>query len=282
MSDKENDIKTYQEIIDHYSRLDPEGERLAQDIGLSEWIRTIDIFERYLPTAPASLVDVGGATGVYACWLLERGYDVHLVDPVPQHVEQARETMARVAGSRRWSARIGDGRDLEFEADSADSILLLGPLYHLQRKEDRLQVLREAGRVLRPGGTVVCAAISRFASLIDGLNRGYIHDSQFREIVMRDLKSGCHHNLTGKPEYFTTAYFQHPAELNEEIEAAGFVEIQMLAVEGILWATQDLDALRKDEQAWRAVLDHMRTIEEDPSIIGASPHLLGIARKRAG
>lgn len=279
MVKKENLKDDSRKIIDYYTRIFSESGRLVQDIGPLEWVRTVDIFERYLPRPPAVVVDVGGATGAYASWLLKRGYEVHLIDVVPRHVEIAREVMVRVAGSASWSARIGDGRNLGFEAESADVVLLMGPLYHLQKEEERLQVLRETWRVLRPGGITLCATISRFASFMDGLDSGYIHDPEFRRIIANDLENGHHHNPTEKPEYFTDAYFQHPDELREEIETAGFVDIRLLAVEGVLWVTKDLEALQRNERAWKAALDFMRTVEEDSSIIGTSPHLLAIANK---
>src|SRR5204862_445674 len=100
--------------------------------------------------------------------------------------------------------------------------LLLGPLYHLTEPSDRLAALREAHRVLRGGGIIFAAAISRFASALDGLVRGFLHDEQFVRIVERDLKDGQHRNPTEHPAYFTTAFFHHPDELRAEVEEAGF------------------------------------------------------------
>ncbi len=85
---------------------------------------------------------------------------MHLVDPVPLHVEQAGAASAR---AERPLATVlqGDARALPHDDASADAVLLLGPLYHLVERDDRLTALREARRVLRPGGVVVAAAISR-------------------------------------------------------------------------------------------------------------------------
>lgn len=268
-----------QRIIDFYTRIFSETDRLDRNIGSLERTRTIDILDRHLPEPPAVIIDVGGATGTYACWLMERGYEVHLIDLVLHHVEKARDAMERVAGDRWWSASVGDGSNLPFQTDNADVVLLMGPLYHLQEKNERLGVLGEASRVLRPGGAVVCAAISRFASFIDGLYSGYIHDPAFRNIIAGDLRDSCHRNPTEKPEYFTEAYFQHPSELNDEIASAGFLDVRVLAVEGVLWFTKNTDALREDESAWSAAMDFMRMIEGDASIIGASSHLLAIGKK---
>src|SRR5690348_12992495 len=161
------------EILEYYQR-GGERERLAGGgVGRLEYLRTLDVLTRILPPAPASVLDVGGATGVYASPLAELGYRVRVVDPVPEHVAEA----ARLPGV---TAVVGDARQLPAPDAELDAVLLLGPLYHLQERADRVRVWREAARVVRPGGLVVGATISRFASLFDGLVRGSFSDPRFR------------------------------------------------------------------------------------------------------
>src|SRR5437773_10269387 len=87
-----------------------------------------------------------------------------------------------------------------------DIVLLFGPLYHLVRKKERLKALAEAHRVLKPGGLLFAAAISRFTSALDGSLRGFIRDPGFMKIIIQDLKNGQHRNPSNKPEYFTTSF----------------------------------------------------------------------------
>jgi ubiquinone/menaquinone biosynthesis C-methylase UbiE len=136
-----------------------------------EFARTKELLERYLPPAPARVLDVGGGPGAYAAWLSERGYAVHLIDPVPLHVEQAASLAAECESG--FTAALGDARRLEEPDASYDAVLLLGPLYHLVNRDERVRALAEARRVARSGGIVAAAAISRFASLLDGLRSGY-------------------------------------------------------------------------------------------------------------
>jgi ubiquinone/menaquinone biosynthesis C-methylase UbiE len=126
-----------------------ESARLGAGAGLIERDRTRAIISRYLSDSSLVVYDVGGGPGTHAIWLLGLGHSVHLVDAVPLHVEEAARGMAEVA-TIGWSATLGDARKLAFPDRSADAVLLLGPLYHLTERADRLAALREAHRVLRP------------------------------------------------------------------------------------------------------------------------------------
>lgn len=142
--------------------------------------------------------------------------------------------MSRLPHSEgRITAEVGDARQLPVPDASFDSMLLLGPLYHLTEREDRLRSWAEARRVVRPGGYVFAAAISRFASLFDGLARGYLFDPRFRLIAERDVQDGQHRNPTNHPHWFTTSYFHHPDELRAEAVEQGLEVVELVGVEGL-------------------------------------------------
>jgi ubiquinone/menaquinone biosynthesis C-methylase UbiE len=266
------------EILIYYER-GKEHQRLLTGFNQLELARTQELLKRFLPPPPAVVLDVGGGSGHYACWLAKMGYEVHLIDPVPLHVEQARQASKLQPEHTLASATIGDARQLDRHAESADIVLLFGPLYHLIESEDRRHALREAQRVLRRGGVVMAVGISRFASTLDGLDSGFIDDPQFIEIIRRDLSNGQHRNPTNNPSYFTTAYFHHPFELQIEVEAAGFQHAKTLAIEGPGWAAKDFDQRWQDEERRAQLLDLIRTIEEEPSLLGMSGHIMVIAKK---
>lgn len=266
------------EIVQHYNEVD-ESSRLRRGWFQLEQARTQELILRHLPPAPATILDAGGGAGVYACWLAAQGHQVHLIDPVPKHVDQARAASATQPNHQLASAKVGDARHLSFGDSTADAVLLLGPLYHLVEKEDRLACLCEARRLLRPGGLVWAAGISRFASLFDSLSSGFFDDAAFAPIVAKDLEDGQHRNPTGNPIYFTDAYFHRPGELSREFLSAGFQVVELAAIEGPGWLARDFEKLWDDPAQRERLLAAVRKVEREPSIIGASSHIMAIGRK---
>ena len=259
------------EILRYYDA-GQEATRLDSPFCRWEKIRSLHLLSRFLPPAPARVLDVGGAAGVYAFPLAKMGYAVHLIDPVPLHMEQARERAANEQHAPA-SFQVGDARAIPCDDASADAVLLFGPLYHLTDSTDRLQALREAHRALRHGGVLMAVAISRFASALDGMSRGLIRDADFVRIVQEDLRTGQHRNPTGNLNYFTTAFFHDPDELKGELIEAGFPNPTLYAIEGPIWTIPD-SASDQDLQQYLAT---MTALETEPTLIGASAHLMAIA-----
>ena len=257
------------DILGYYNQ-GREQDRLTS-IGRLEFLRTREILHRHLPPPPARVVDVGGGAGIYAVPLIDEGYEVTLVDPVQLHVDQARE--AGVLG-----AAVGDALALPLDDGTVDAALLLGPLYHLTEAEDRQQALIETRRVTRPGGVLVAACISRFASTFDGLWQHYLDDPAFEVIVEADVATGQHRNPTGRTGWFTTAYLHHPADIAGEITGAGWDVGSIIAVEGP-GAAAEARYWLGDPDRQAALLRSIRRVESEPSLLGSSPHLLAVARR---
>ena len=266
------------DVIGSYYATFPEEDRLAGGSSRLEYERTKEILTRVLPPPPARVIDVGGAAGAYSFWLAERGYEVHLVDLSERLVEEARRRSPREPKPLA-SVTHADARGLPQPNDHADAVLVMGPLYHLTERPDRVRALVEAVRVAKSGGIVAAAGISRYASALDGMARKLTLDPRFVAIRDRDLRDGQHRNETERIDYFTTAYFHRPEDLFYELSEADLRDVRVLGVEGPGWTLPDFDDRWKDD-ALRADLLHVaRALEEAPSIVGASAHLLGVGRK---
>jgi SAM-dependent methyltransferase len=254
------------EIVGFYTAYDEAGRLDRRPSFQLERIRTLELLEQHLPPAPASILDVGGGPGAYARPLLAAGHRVRLVDLVPAHVEQAR------AGQPPVDAVLGDARDLPEPDEAYDATLLLGPLYHLQERDDRLRALREAVRVTRPGGVVVAAAISRFAGPVDFAITGRLTPAIVEE-SRQILADGINNPGTG----FTHAYFHRVDELVAECREAGLTAVRVHGLEGPAWAAAESTA---GTPAGPAVFDGAlklaRICGTDPEIVAASAHLLAI------
>jgi SAM-dependent methyltransferase len=99
--------------------------------------------ERNLPPRPAVIADIGGGPGRYALWLASLGYQVEHRDLMPLHVAQLQVDAAAVPGIR---TAIGDARALDLPDASADAVLA--------SRADQSTAIREAARILRPGGVL--------------------------------------------------------------------------------------------------------------------------------
>jgi SAM-dependent methyltransferase len=265
------------EAVRDFYELGMEAERLASGTGALELARSQELLLRHLPPPPADVLDVGGGPGVYSSWLALLGYRVRLIDPVPLHVAQAM-LVGRSQPDHPFDAIIGDALRLEEPDSQWDAVLLMGPLYHLTERSERMAALVEAARVARPGGLVAAVAISRFASLLDSLRRGALTNPDLTAMVERDLRDGQHRNPSPEayPNWFTTAFFHHPDELAAEVREAGLDLDAVLAIEGPGWLFEDhwSDPAQRD-----SVLRAIRAVEREPSLLGQSAHLLAIAHR---
>jgi SAM-dependent methyltransferase len=263
--------------IARYYRRGREAARLETFCQL-EAERTRRILARRLPAGALTVADVGGGPGAYAVWLAGRGHAVHLVDPVPLHLDQARDAAAQ-AGVRLASSHEAGAESVPLPDGSCDVVLLLGPLYHLTERPRRTAALRESLRILRPGGLLFAAAITRFASVVDGFFRGFVESEEFTDIMRRDIAEGQHRNPGGHPGWFTTAFFHRPEELRSEIAGAGFPDAEVLLVEGPFSLVPDLERKWQDDRFRELLLESLEAMESDPSVVGMGGHLMAVARR---
>ena len=264
-------------IVAYYEQGD-EIRRLSSSLGQLEEARMRELITRYLPAAPAVVYDVGGGPGGYACWLAKQGYEVHLVDPVPLHVEQASAASQNQPDHPIAELCVGDARHLDRADNSVDVVLMLGPLYHLTERNERIAALRESYRILRKGGIIFAVAISRYASTLHGMIDGNM-DPGFIKIASRDLREGQHRNPNEHPAYFTTAYLHRPEELKSEIKAVGFALEGLFGIQGPAWLLQNLEEQWADLNRRERLLNIARSLESESSVIGVSAHIMAIARK---
>ncbi|WP_337044120.1 class I SAM-dependent methyltransferase [Emticicia sp. 17c] len=265
------------EIENFYTQTSEEA-RLQLGLGPLEFERNKDLIQRYLPKAGKGIVvDVGGGPGIYSEWLAKLGYTVHLIDPVPKHIKQA--TKRANALKKPFKATLGEAQQLAFADESADIVILHGPLYHLQDKQARLKAIIEAKRVLKKNGIILGFAINYAASTIAGLLNGFMHEPGFLDMCKRELLSGIHTPPASMPGSLAEAYYHKPTQLIEEFKEAGIEFINIYAVEGLVWLDKKYFESRADASKKQALTDLLSITENDLSLLALSPHMMIAARK---
>jgi len=222
---------------------------------------------------PATILDIRGGPGRYAIALAQRGYSVTLLDLSERNLDFARQK-ATQAGLALKDTLHGNALGLgAFTNGSFDAVLLMGPLYHLLTPQDRRRAIDEAGRVLKPGGVIASACITRCAALKDAALREPLWPIEKTAEVASYLATGVLHIPPGSG--FTDHYAAHPVEFAPLFEQAGFKRQALIGVEGIV-AGLDAGLAALPSAAWEAWVELNYRLGHDPSTHGGAYHLLYI------
>jgi ubiquinone/menaquinone biosynthesis C-methylase UbiE len=264
--------------IDAFYSAGSEENRLKLGLGPLEYERNQELIQRYISKQASIIADVGGGPGIYAEWLSLLGHTVYLIDPVLKHIQQAKKRAGRLKNP--FQCIQAEAQALNLPDDSMDMVILHGPLYHLQIKQQRLNAIHEARRVLKKDGIILGFAINFAASAVIGLLNGFIQHADFFEMCKQELKNGLHHPAHNWPGLLPTAYFHKAEELQQEFESAGLICLDLLAVESFIWLDKNYFESRADPKKKEKLLELLRLTEKEKSVVGVSPHMMIAARKK--
>jgi len=253
-------------VEEEHSRL--ERHKLEYDV-------TWRYLTRHLPRV-GSILEIGAATGRYTLPLCRLGYDVTAVDLSAALMEKCRRRLAaeQLPGQPRFV--VADARDLHSVAGAEfDAVLLMGPLYHLVVEQDRRQALQQAIDRLRTGGLLFSAFLSRLGTLGDMIKNMPEWIAR-REEVRCLLEKG--RRPDDQPRGGFRGYFARVSEITALHEPLGIQTVVLAGVDPVISADDEsynkLQAPQRD--LW---LDLLFEVSTDPTILGASRHLLYIGRK---
>ena len=254
------------EIYDFYNNGAEIG-RLERGLGIVEFHRTKEILSRYIDKGKV-IYDIGGGIGMYAAWLAKKGNEVHLIELAENAVEYAKANMMQDC---QFIAETGNALQVNRLDESADVVLLMGP------------------RVLKKGGLLVAAGISKFSSMTWALSvygekknaslMEFLDDPVFFNMIKGEMTTGDHIRPKEYPKFIAESYFTTSDEMKSEITEAGFMVEKAIAVEGCIWFTPHLAEKWEDEASRERLLDIVRITESEPEMMGMSPHFLVVARK---
>ena len=262
------------DIADYYNNR-PQSEHNRLEEHQLEFDLTWRLLDDYL-SPRGKILEVGAATGRYTLGLAQRGYAITAVDLSPACLKECKTNLTKAGFSGKVQYIVSDARTLaEITDRDFDAVLLMGPLYHLVLEEDRKMAVNEAFNRLRSGGVIFSAFISRYGiwgDLLKNLPELIDDKEQVKSVLTRGI------DREGWPKGGFRAYFAEVADIAPLHEAVGFETIKVVGVEpGISADDESYNKLEGERRA--RFLEVFYQISAEPSIVGASRHLLYIGRK---
>ena len=260
-----------------YYNNDPEREHNRLERHQLEYDMTLRYMAEYLRDQ-GHILEIGAGTGRYTLELAKRGYQLTAVDMYEKLLEIGRKRIIEQGLENQVRFILGYARDLkDVTEDRYDAVLIMGPLYHLVEEADRKVALEQSSGRLRPGGILFSSFISRFGIMGDLLRNvpNWIENRIEVQSILEIGKNPEHIPGSGFRGYF--AKISEIALFHEEL---GFETLVVAGLEpGI--SSEDGDASYNklqgtQRQLW---LDLFYAISTEPSILGASRHILYIGRK---
>ena len=270
-------------VLDYYAAFgENEWLRLSWPEGAIEFAVTTHALDKHLPHK-SRVLDIGGGPGRYSIWLAQRGHTVVLADLSPAMLDIARDKIAQAGvSSQIEDVLVCDACDLSrFGDESFDAVLCLGPFYHLPAAADRERAAAELVRVLKRGGMAFIA----FMPLYTFLRRTLALKDEQRhlaqpEFALRLMNEGVF--LNDVPNRFNTGYGVRPQEVAPFLEKHSLTAVALLADTGFAahQAKELAELAAADPAAYEAAMEILVGTADDPSLLGASIHLLYVGQKR--
>lgn len=256
-------------LEDYYNRYDEEG-RLLSRHGQVEYLTTMKYIRECLSgTADPAILEIGAGTGRYSVTLAKQGHRVTAVELIPRNLEILK---SKLDGSERITPILGNALDLSVLPDASFSVtLVLGPMYHLYTREEKLQALTEAVRVTKPGGYLLvayCMNEPTIVSYVFGKNK-------LREVTDRHMLTPDWHCISEPKDLFDMVRTEEIAALDAEVPVQ---RIKLVAADGAAnYMRPVMDAM--DDETFGRWMDYHFTTCERQDLIGASHHTLDILQK---
>ena len=256
-------------LEEHYNHYD-EDSRLLSRHGQVEYLTTMRYIAESLEGVSAPrILEVGAGTGRYSVTLAKQGLRVTAVELIEHNLEILR---SKLDGTEPITAILGNALDLSPLSDNSfDLTLLLGPMYHLYTKEEKLKALSEAVRVTKSGGHILVAYCMNEPTVIQyvfGLNH-------LREVMDLKMLTPDWHCISEPKDLFEMVRTEEIADLDASVPVK---RLKLVAADGATnYLRECIDAM--DDETFGKWMDFHFTICERQDLIGASHHTLDILRK---
>ena len=253
----------------YYANYDEDG-RLRSKHGFVEFHTTMRYIQKYLKSGDR-ILEIGAGTGRYSHALAQKGYSVDAVELIEHNIEVFRQNTQL---GEQINIRQGNALDLsDYQNDTYDITLLLGPMYHLFTQEDQKQALKEAIRVTKPGGVIYAAYCNNDATIVQFcFQRGMLREPRYRELI-----DPITFKAKSTPEELFVLYRKEDIDAlmeNLPVERLHYVGTDMAAN----YIREAVDAM--DDEMYALFLRYTDVICERSDMVGVSHHLLDVFRKK--
>ena len=260
-------------VEEEYNRLTENPLREA------EFQLSIDLLDEYIPKG-ATVIDIGSGPGRYSEYLLKRNCKVGVVDLSAKSLKAFSDRMnGSCCQDNIIFNQVSCATQLDWISDnSADAILLMGPLYHLINEEHRNKALSHCRRILKPGGTLFSVFLSPFPLLN---KRNDINDGSY-VFSNKDLYKHIKSDITTHTQFqgFNVPQYRcWPKETEKLMSANGFETLRIRNLEGIgsFYSNEKLieysDAVKK-----LSLINTLRSTSEDLKLLGITHQFLYVGK----
>ena len=257
-------------LNDYYENLYIEDERLNKDkTHYIEFVTTTNYIDKHLKKGD-KILEVGAGTGAYSLYYAKKGYEVSSLELINHNVQIMK---SKITNDLKINVIQGNALDLSmYEDNTFDITLVLGPLYHLFKKEEERKAIKEAIRVTKPGGKIFIAFILFDLSLVNWgfQNKNIYNNYGDGKQVSKEFTPNNNEELIFNMKYYS--------DVKKLINEFPIKEISYVATDGIGRIIKD-DINNMTEEEYELYLKYHLSICEREDLIGYSGHILAIVQK---
>jgi ubiquinone/menaquinone biosynthesis C-methylase UbiE len=257
-------------LNDYYVNTYSEEERLTKDkMHYTEFLTTTHYIDKYLKEKDR-ILEVGAGTGAYSLYYASKGYQVDAIELIQTNVDIMK---SKIKDTMNIKAIQGNALDLSmYEDNTFDITLVLGPLYHLFKKEEEEKAIKEAIRVTKPHGKIFIAFILFDLSMLTWGFQG----KNIYENIGEDKEVSINFKPINKEEYiFNMRYIK---DIKELINKFNVKELKYVATDGISRVMKEEINEMTDEEYEIYIKYHLSICERE-DLIGYSGHIISIVEK---
>lgn len=264
-------MKNY--VVDSYENYREEDRLSTNNARRIEFITTSRIIDSYIGENK-TILDCAAGTGIYSFYFADKGHTVTAADLTPRHISVINEKLKDKPYHMKTA--VADATDMsDFEDESFDIVLNMGPFYHLTEENDRRKCLSESLRVLKKGGLLFTAYIPRtfvfqYVALTD---KKYLNEKLSCKLLETGVLKHDDENC-----FWTDTYYSSAEEM-EQLYTQNCVEIiDHFAQDGMTpLFSEKVDQWSDDE--FKIWCEHHFRICREKTLLGASNHVIIAGRK---